>query len=402
VGDVAHTLALGTTANTITFPNVASDTVVMLAAAQTLTGKSIAASQITAGTFAAGTFSFSGSTITTLGTVSAGTLADITGFGLRDTTAAFDVTVAATSTSATLTAGRTLTLDVGNVAHTLALGTTANTITFPNIASGTVAMLNASQTFTGIQTFNSNVLFKGSVQVTGASFAQFDQPLSTLSRLTSNGPDASSNGILRIATMRSDASNDVTVADFQAGVQVGAPTGGDKGAGTLNAATDLYRNGTALGYPLSATRPNQALTNSAAADADFTSVYTIPANFLTAQKWLRLTITFTYTTGGTASSQQHYLKLGATKVLSFGAATPGNSITRNGVATYYIIGTAAAGAAVTTDIMGASTFNNSVNLTAIGTLATNGTLTIVPGLTWGSNSNADTITLLDVLVEALT
>jgi hypothetical protein len=36
------------------------------------------------------------------------------------------------------------------------------------------------------------------------------------------------------------------VATFQAGIQVGSPTGGDKGAGTLNAAGSVYSNGTAL------------------------------------------------------------------------------------------------------------------------------------------------------------
>src|SRR5207253_1145302 len=69
-------------------------------------------------------------------TILGGTHTAITGLGIRDTSAAFDVTVAAVS-SAALTAGRTLTLDMGNVAHTLAFGTTANTITFPNAASGT-------------------------------------------------------------------------------------------------------------------------------------------------------------------------------------------------------------------------------------------------------------------------
>lgn len=49
-----------------------------------------------------------------------GTLADITGFGLRDTSAAFDMTIAATS-SVTLTTGRTLTVDVENGNRTLAL-----------------------------------------------------------------------------------------------------------------------------------------------------------------------------------------------------------------------------------------------------------------------------------------
>lgn len=70
-------------------------------------------------------------------TLSGGAATGLTTLAIRDTSAAFDVTLAATS-STTLTAGRTLTLNMGNVAHTLAFGTTANTITFPNLASFTV------------------------------------------------------------------------------------------------------------------------------------------------------------------------------------------------------------------------------------------------------------------------
>ena len=80
-------------------------------------------------------------------TVVGGSFTALTGLAIRDTSAAFDVTIGATS-STTLTAGRALTIDVGNVAHTLSLGTTANTITFPNVASDTVAMIAATQTLT--------------------------------------------------------------------------------------------------------------------------------------------------------------------------------------------------------------------------------------------------------------
>ncbi len=63
------TLTAAPTANrTYTFPDVSLG-VVGTDTTQTLTNKSIAATQITAGTFVAGTFSFSGSTLTTLGTV---------------------------------------------------------------------------------------------------------------------------------------------------------------------------------------------------------------------------------------------------------------------------------------------------------------------------------------------
>ena len=86
-------------------------------------------------------------------TGTSGSITGLTGLAIRDTSAAFDVTLAATSTSALLTAGRIVTIDVGNVAHTIALGTTANTITFPNAASGTVPLLNLAQSWTAANTY---------------------------------------------------------------------------------------------------------------------------------------------------------------------------------------------------------------------------------------------------------
>ena len=55
-----------------------------------------------------------------LGGVTSGTLSGITGFALRDTSAAFDLTITATS-SAALSAARTLTIDVSNANRTIDL-----------------------------------------------------------------------------------------------------------------------------------------------------------------------------------------------------------------------------------------------------------------------------------------
>jgi hypothetical protein len=81
-----------------------------------------------------------------------GAFTGLTGAGFRDTSAAFDVTLGFTSSTA-LTAARALTLDVGNVAHTIALGTTAGTITFPNAAAVTVAGLQIANVFTAANVF---------------------------------------------------------------------------------------------------------------------------------------------------------------------------------------------------------------------------------------------------------
>lgn len=89
--------------------------------------------------------------------ISGGSHVGLTSLGIRDTSAAFDVTLAAVS-STTLTAGRTLTLDMGNVAHTLKFGTTANTITFPNLASFTVITNGDTGTVT-------NTMLAGSIDL---------------------------------------------------------------------------------------------------------------------------------------------------------------------------------------------------------------------------------------------
>lgn len=103
--------------------------------------------------------------------ITGGTIAGLTGLAIRDTSAAFDVTLAATSSSA-LSAGRILTLDVGNVAHTLKFGTTANTITFPNLASYTVITSGDTGSVTSTILANSISLVTPNINVaTGTSLA---------------------------------------------------------------------------------------------------------------------------------------------------------------------------------------------------------------------------------------
>lgn len=80
-------------------------------------------------------------------TINGGTATALTNFAIRDTSAAFDVTLVATS-SPVLSAGRIMTWDMGNVAHSVVWGTTTNTITFPNGGSDTVVMRTATQTLT--------------------------------------------------------------------------------------------------------------------------------------------------------------------------------------------------------------------------------------------------------------
>lgn len=157
---------------------------------------------------------------------------------------------------------------------------------------------------------------------------------------------------------------------------------------------------------LSVTHPAQALTNSTASDQDYTSIYTIPANYIVAQKVIRVTLLFQFVTDGGPSTPVYYLKLGSTKVFTgAAAATPAANATRGVVMVAMIFGTAAAGASanVDTSIVNFTVVNNSTsnNTTQPVALATNGTLTIVPGINFGTSTGGETTTLLDAMVESL-
>ncbi len=164
-------------------------------------------------------------------------LTGLTSLGVRDTTAAFDMIIAATS-SVTMTADRTLTLGMGDVAHTVLFGTTANTITFPNAVSGTVPFLNLAQTWTAIQTMDT-------IQMTSNKFifpATVNNSLNLLPNITTG---AIAGVILGTAS---------AVATGTSGAQRGvecltgfAPTSGTATFSQLNLAPTINQTGGANG-----------------------------------------------------------------------------------------------------------------------------------------------------------
>jgi hypothetical protein len=125
---------------TITFPND-SGNVVLDTSTQTLTNKTL-----------------------TTPDINAGTVDSLTSLSVRDTSAAYDVKIAATS-STTLTAGRTLTLDLVNAARTLKLGanftTLTNAVTLTGASGGSSVTLPASgtlATLAGTEAFTNKTL----------------------------------------------------------------------------------------------------------------------------------------------------------------------------------------------------------------------------------------------------
>lgn len=102
--------------------------------------------------------------------ITGGTAVSLTGLAIRDTSAAYDITLAGVSTTP-LTAGRTITLDVNNTAQTLKF-TAASTVTFP-AGTNTLACL-ANNTFTALQTITQASANAGILASTGYSLTGTD------------------------------------------------------------------------------------------------------------------------------------------------------------------------------------------------------------------------------------
>jgi len=160
---------------------------------------------------------------------------------------------------------------------------------------------------------------------------------------------------------------------------------------------------------LSVSRPGDSLTNSTTADQDFASVYTIPANVLTTNKVIRVTLNMSYTTGVSTATVANYLKLGSTKIWTGGASNIANSLTGQSLTvSFNIIGTATPGASVSVEAGGPNAHVNGGGVGAHNTvvqpvagIATNGTLAITPGLTFSATGSTDTYTILSAIVEEL-
>ena len=144
--------------------------------------------------------------------------------------------------------------------------------------------------------------------------------------------------------------------------------------------------------------------------ANFATTYTIPANYLTANRVIRVTMGFTIIATATVPTFAIRMSIGGVATYTTTAAAPSaNNPTIVGTS-LMIQGTAAAGAAVAVHvhpIYGAGLFSSvvtpwNVDTTAQPvTLATNGTLVIQPILFCGANTANNSATLNQLIVEGL-
>lgn len=148
----------------------------------------------------------------------------------------------------------------------------------------------------------------------------------------------------------------------------------------------------------------ETLINSTTGDQDWTSVYTIPANTLIANKSYRVTLLFELITGTSSVTTPIYLKLGSTKVVTSVGTNLNDGLTRSLVMQYFIWGRAAASGAanISAAYQGDRSSPNVINSTNQPvSVATNGTLAITPGVAYSGTGSTESIELQAWLVEEL-
>jgi hypothetical protein len=165
-----------------------------------------------------GTETLTNKTLTTP-TINAGTINSLTTLSVRDTSAAFDVTIAGTSSTA-LTAGRTLTIDLVNAAKTLKLGsnftTLTNAITLTGATGGSSVTLPTTGTLLTTTGSGSSLTF-----VTGS--------LSLAGNLTTSGAFATTLTVSGATNITLPTSGTLTTTTGTAGSLSAASTTGTTG-----------------------------------------------------------------------------------------------------------------------------------------------------------------------------
>jgi hypothetical protein len=170
----------------------------------------------------------------------------------------------------------------------------------------------------------------------------------------------------------------------------------------LAASTTMYRPGwevVAVGHPA------ESKTNNSASDQDYDTIYTIPANYLEENKFIRVTLMVQVATGTSTATATHYLKLGSTKVVTTTAQNYSNGTTFSTAWSFLISGTAAAAASANIETGVYATLG--VNTNALNTvtqpvsLATDGALSIIPGITYSGTGSTETCVMRTYIIEIL-
>jgi hypothetical protein len=143
----------------------------------------------------------------------------------------------------------------------------------------------------------------------------------------------------------------------------------------------------------------------------FSTSYNLPANYLTAGRVIRITLGFVFvTTDVPTMNLALFMGPGPTTVWASVPLTSGNNATRWGGVTILIQGTAAAGASVAVyahPIISPGTSSGALVPIAGGNtsqpvnLPTNGILAITPALFASSSTAGNSVTLQQMIVEAL-
>jgi len=147
-------------------------------------------------------------------------------------------------------------------------------------------------------------------------------------------------------------------------------------------------------------------------EADYSTSYSIPSSYIVANKLLRVTIGVSLTSNGSPPGMAFNLKLGSTTVYTATQTAPPASLTTvPGGVTFYIQGTAAAGASVSVFVH--PILSPAINGTAgvpfdgpsvaqpVAGIATNTSLAIKAGLVCSATSGTTGMTLNQMVVEAL-
>jgi hypothetical protein len=141
----------------------------------------------------------------------------------------------------------------------------------------------------------------------------------------------------------------------------------------------------------------------------YNRTYTIPANFLTSARALRITAHYRVTTGTAAPALEIQLKVGGTVVAHYGPNTPANNVVNSQLTNQWILqATAAPGASVNTETAMISNANGIGSATVESdtaqpvALATNGTLVITIESRWATaGTGTNQLKLSQFIVEAI-